>query len=117
MRMDTIDALDKSIARPSSRYKGILTIVATLIAIAVEIDVMLRVWINPGSGHSGFRFYMLPLLTAFPLILCLSMQIGVRKALRSGDISSKIADTIEVACGILILITYQAIEDLMRFIP
>lgn len=115
--METVDALDKYVARRNSQWTQILTIIASLIAIVVEISVISRVWINPVSGHGGFSFYMVPVLTAFPLILCLSMQLGVRKALKSGDMSSKIAYTIEVVCGILILITYQAIEGLVRLIP
>jgi len=58
----------------------VLTIVASLVAIVVEISVIFRVWIHPVAVHSGFSFYVIPLTTALPLFLCLSMQIGVRKA-------------------------------------
>jgi len=59
---------------------------------------------------------LIPVLTALPLFLCLSMQVGVRKALKSGDMSSKIANNIEIVLGVLILATYQAIQELMRFV-
>ncbi len=94
-----------------------LTIVASLVAIVVESSVISRVWIHPVSGHSGIGFYEIPVITALPLVLCLAMQLGVRRALKSGDVSSKIAYTMNTFGGILLLVTYQAIGDMMRLIP
>ncbi len=85
-------------------------------AIVVEGSVIYHVWIKPAPGHSGFGFYEIPVFTALPLFLCLSMQIGVRKALRSGGVSPKSSDTIQVVCGVLILSTYQAIGAVLRLI-
>ena len=111
-----MDALDEHVARRSEKTARILTVVGSLIAIAVEIDVISRMWINPVQGHNEFHSYLIPVLTALPLFLCLSMQVGVRKALKSGDMSSKIANNIEIVLGVLILATYQAIQELMRFV-
>jgi hypothetical protein len=112
-----MDALGEYVARRGRLWTLILTIIASLIAVVVEISIISRVWINPVQGHNGFRYCLIPVLSALPLFLCLSIQVGVRKALRSGEMSSKIADTIEVVAGILILTTYQAIGELMRLIP
>jgi len=111
-----MDALDEYAARRNAQWTLALTIIASLIAVAVEISVISRVWINPVPRHSGFSFYVIPVITVLPLLLCLSMQIGVRSALKSGHIRSKIASRIEMFAGLMILLTYQAIGDLMRLI-
>jgi len=108
--------LDGYVARRGNPWSLVLTIIASLIAIAVEISVISHVWVNPEPGHSGFSFYVIPVITALPLILCVSMQMGVRKALKSGGIELKIGNSIEIVGGLLILITYQAIGDLMRLL-
>jgi len=112
-----MDVLNEYVDRRRSQWALILTIIASLIAIVVEISVISRVWIKPMPGHSGFSYDVIPVITALPLLLCLSMQLGVAKALKSGDVSSKIANMIEITGVLLILITYQAIGDLMRLIP
>jgi len=112
-----MDALDKHIARRNRQMTLALTIIASLVAIVVESSVISRVWIHPVSGHSGIGFYEIPVITALPLFLCLAMQLGVRKALKSGDLSLKMANTIGMVGGFLILTTYQAIGDMMRLIP
>jgi hypothetical protein len=111
-----MDALGEYVDRRKRQWTWALTITSSLIAIVVEISVISRVWINPIPGHSGFSFDVIPVFTALPLLLCLSMQLGVRKARKSGDISSKMADAMEIAGGILIMIIYQAIGDLMRLL-
>jgi len=113
-----MDSLDLHLAK--RRTQGIriliLIIISTLLAILVEGSIISRVWIKPLPGHGGVLFYLTPVVTAFPLLLCLSLQLGVRKALRSGDLSPKMADAIGTFGGIMVLITYQAMEDLMRLI-
>lgn len=111
-----MDALEKYIARRNAQSTWALTIIASLLAIAVEASVISRVWINPVPGHSGFLFNEIPMATALPLLLCLSLQVFVRSALRSGRMSPKIAAPLEILLGLLILVTYQAIGDLMRLI-
>ena len=108
-----MDALDGR----RTQWTGILTIIASLNAILVEIDVISRVWINPIPGHSGFDFYVIPVITALPLLLCLGVQLKVRKELKSGGMNSKIGNTVEIFCGLLILIAYQAIGNVLRLIP
>ena len=103
--------------RRNKQMTRVLTIFASLVAIVVEISIIFRVWIHPVAVHSGFTFYVIPVTTALPLFLCLSMQIGVRKALKSGEMSPKIANSMDIVGGMLILVTYQAIEQLMELIP
>ena len=112
-----MDALDEYIARRRKQWIGVLTVIASLIAVVVETAVIYRVWIKPVPDHRGFNVDVIPVMTAFPLLLCLSMQLGIRKALKSGDISSKIATVMEGFGAALILITYQAIGELMRLVP
>jgi len=94
-----------------------MTIIASLLAIVVEISVISRVWVNPVPGHHNLNFYAIPVITALPILLCISMQMGVRRALKSGSMDSQIGHSIEIVGGLLILITYQAIGDLMLLIP
>lgn len=112
-----MDALEKYVHRRSSQWTLVLTIIATLIAIIVETSVISRVWISPVPRPFGFEFYVIPVTTALPLILCLSMQFGVRKALKAGNITLKVGNTIQIVAGILILVTYQALGDMIRLIP
>jgi hypothetical protein len=112
-----MDAVDQDVSRRRGQWTLVLTIISSLVAIVVEVSVISHVWVNPVPGHSGFSFHVIPVITALPLMLCLSMQVGVRKALKSGGMSLKIGNSIEVFAGLLILITYQAIGDLIRLIP
>jgi hypothetical protein len=111
-----MDALGEDLAKRRTQWTGIATIITTLFAVMVEGSVIFRIWIKPLAGHRGFLFYWTPAATLFPLLLCLSLQRAVRKAVKSGDMSLKMAYRIEVFAVIMVLITYQTMYDLMSLI-
>jgi hypothetical protein len=93
-----------------------LTAMSTLVAIVVEGAIVYRVWIRPATGYGDFFHYEVPVITALPLLLCLILQFLVLKAEKRGDMHPRIAASFEALTGILLLITYQAMGDLTRFV-
>jgi len=94
-----------------------LLIVAALQLVVCEAQLFFHLW-HKSWGQTGFDGYvtpyLLPVLTAFPLVAALTQRHRFRQWEDAGDISAWAAERVSVNAGIALIITYGLVSILVR---
>jgi hypothetical protein len=96
----------------SRNFDKTMWVIAFLFLCAVEAMVIHGLWFRPSSPSYGENRFLVPLFAIFPGFLGFSIQHGIGRMSKSGQISLPAAALLKSGLGVLVWITYSAMLEL-----
>jgi hypothetical protein len=112
-----VEPLDNSTEAYDPTFTGYATFfffIDFLFLCFLEVDVIGGMWFKHAASYDTYTKFSVPIFLLLPYVLALAAAFAVRKLSRKGQIQRTAAGRIQYTIGVLVLVSYVAMQELAR---